>query len=193
MPRTKRMPNQNQLRKAASVAGVVGASMALGGGAYATGVADSSPDMSARDTTLGPQINLSEEELSDVSLGTFYVFDKEDLSMAGAQYAARCGRCGGAGRCGGVARPWPVAPAAGAALAAQSAVAEPAELARAVQAAAAVVAFPGALAASFARSAVLRSRTDASLPGQRAQLLRCPHGFAGQRGSRFESRLSLVG
>ena len=187
MPRTKRMPNQNQLRKAASVAGVVGASMALGGGAYATGVADSSPDMSARDTTLGPQINLSEEELSDVSLGTFYVFDKEDLSMAGAQYAARCGRCGGA------ARPWPVAPAAGAALAAQSAVAEPAELARAVQAAAAVVAFPGALAASFARSAVLRSRTDASLPGQRAQLLRCPHGFAGQRGSRFESRLSLVG
>ena len=101
MPRTKRMPNQNQLRKAASVAGVVGASMALGGGAYATGVADSSPDMSARDTTLGPQINLSEEELSDVSLGTFYVFDKEDLSMAGAQYAARCGRCGGAGRCGG--------------------------------------------------------------------------------------------
>jgi hypothetical protein len=104
MPRTKRKPNQNQLKKAASVAGVVGASMALGGGAYATGVANSSPDVSARDTALGPQINLSEEELSDVSLGTFYVFDKEDLSMAGARYAARCGRCGrcgGAGRCGG--------------------------------------------------------------------------------------------
>jgi hypothetical protein len=104
MPRTKRKPNQNQLKKAASVAGAVGASMALAGGAYATGDANSSPDVSARDTTLGPQINLSEEELSDVSLGTFYVFDKEDLSMAGAEFAARCGRCGrcgGAGRCGG--------------------------------------------------------------------------------------------
>src|SRR6516162_10924673 len=107
MPKTKRTPVGKRLKKAVPVVGAVGASVAMAGGAYATGVANSSPDVSARDTTLGPQINLSEEELSDVSLGTFYVFDKEDLSMAGAQYAARCGRCGGAGLAGGVARPWP--------------------------------------------------------------------------------------
>ena len=103
----KRKPNQKQLKKAAPVVGVVGASMALSGGTYATGFANPSPDVSARDNTLGPQINLSEEELSDVSLGTFYVFDKEDLNMFGAQSAARCGRCGrcgGAGRCAAVAR-----------------------------------------------------------------------------------------
>src|SRR6516225_6957723 len=101
---------RKRLRKAAPVIGVVGASMALGGGTYAMGVANSSPD-DVSDTTLGPQFNLSEEELSDVSLGTFYVFDKEDLATFGVQYAARCGRCGrcgGAGRCaarcGGVAR-----------------------------------------------------------------------------------------
>jgi hypothetical protein len=108
---TKQKPNRKRLKKAAPVVGVVGASMALAGSAYAMGTANSPPDVSARDTTLGPQFNLSEEELSDVSLGTFYVFDKEDLATFGVQYAARCGRCGrcgGAGRCaarcGGVAR-----------------------------------------------------------------------------------------
>src|SRR6516165_8578859 len=78
--------------------------MALAGGAYSMGLADSSPDASARDTALGPQINLSEEELSDVSLGTFYVFDKETIHETGQQLAVvvvgRCGRCG-VGACGG--------------------------------------------------------------------------------------------
>jgi hypothetical protein len=105
MPRTKRKPNQNRLKKAAPVVGVVGASVALAGGAYAAGVANSSPDVSVRDITLGPQINLSEEELSDVSLGTFYVFDKESIHEPGQQVAVVVARCGaGCGRCGGVAR-----------------------------------------------------------------------------------------
>ena len=107
MARTTRKPNQKQLKKAAPVVGVVGASMALAGGTYATGFANSSPDVSARDNTLGPQINLSEEELSDVSLGTFYVFDKESIDEPGQQYAqvARCGvaRCGGCRGCRGCA------------------------------------------------------------------------------------------
>ena len=102
MSGTKREKSRKRLKKVAPVAGVVGASMALAGGTYAMGVANSSADVSARDTTLGPQINLSEEELSDVSLGTFYIFDKEEMGKLGEQYAARCGRCGG--RCGGVAR-----------------------------------------------------------------------------------------
>src|SRR6516225_8812844 len=94
---------RKRLRKAAPVIGVVGASMALAGGTYAMGVANSSPD-DVSDTTLGPQINLSEEELSDVSLGTFYVFDKETIHETGQQLAVvvvgRCGRCG-VGACGG--------------------------------------------------------------------------------------------
>ena len=103
MPKTKRAPNGKRLKKAVPVVGAVGASVAMAGGAYATGVANSSPDVSSRDTTLGPQINLSEEELSDVSLGTFYVFDKEGFGKPGQQYAiiVACGGCGGCRGCGG--------------------------------------------------------------------------------------------
>jgi hypothetical protein len=101
MPKAKRKTDQNHLKKTAPMVGVVGASVALVGGAYATGVAEKTPDVSAGNTTLGPQINLSEEELSDVNLGTFYVFDKEGLNKPGQQYAQRC-RCGWRCRaCGG--------------------------------------------------------------------------------------------
>jgi hypothetical protein len=107
MSGTEQKPSRKRLKKAAPVVGVVGASMALAGGTYAMGVANASPNAAADDTTLGPQINLSEEELSDVSLGTFYIFDKEGTGKLGEQLAARCGggggcRCGGGGcRCGG--------------------------------------------------------------------------------------------
>ena len=74
--------------------------------------------------------------------------------------AGAAGVAGARGVAGAVARPWPVAPDAGAAGVAQSAVAEPVELAQAVQAAAALVALPGALAASFARSAFSIALTD---------------------------------
>jgi hypothetical protein len=99
MARTK----QKRSRKpaiAAPVIGAVGASMALAGAADATGTP--APDPSLRNSVLGPQINLSEEEIADVSLGTFFVFDREDLEGMGQQYAQR--RCGGCGRCAGVAR-----------------------------------------------------------------------------------------
>ena len=101
MPKAKQKPDQKRLKKTAPVVGVVGASVALVGGAYATGVVDKTPDVSARDTTLGPQINLSEEELSDVNLGTFYVFDKESIDKPGVQYARGCGGCRGCRGCGG--------------------------------------------------------------------------------------------
>src|SRR6266446_4275315 len=64
--------------------------------------------------TSPPQITLSEEEIADVSLGTFYVFDKENAGTPrlGEKFARGCGRgCGGRGcgcrgcgrgcRCGG--------------------------------------------------------------------------------------------
>ena len=48
---------------------------------------------------------LSEEEISDVSLGTFYVFDKENAGKSGEQYAQRgCGGCRGCRGCRGCAR-----------------------------------------------------------------------------------------
>ncbi len=62
----------------------------------------------------GPGMTLNEEEISDVSLGTFYVFDKENAGAARGQFAQRgCGGCrgcrgcrrgcggGGCGGCGG--------------------------------------------------------------------------------------------
>src|SRR5437016_1597486 len=101
MPRTTRKLSQKHLKKAVPVAGVVGVSMALAGGAYAAGAVGPAPDVSARNTAPGPQINLSEEEISDVSLGTFYVFDKESIDKPGVQYARGCGGCRGCRGCGG--------------------------------------------------------------------------------------------
>ena len=44
------------------------------------------------------EIFLAEEEISDVSLGTFYVFDKENGSPSlGERVAQRCGGCRGCG------------------------------------------------------------------------------------------------
>jgi hypothetical protein len=95
---------------AAPVLGAVGASMALAGGAYATGVVGSTPETSPANDVLGPQINLSEEEIADVNLGTFFVFDRENLQKIGEKYAQQTpqgrrgcsgGRCATARRCGG--------------------------------------------------------------------------------------------
>jgi hypothetical protein len=100
MPQTKQKPNQRRLKKVVPVAGAIGASMALAGGAYATGAVAPTADVSLRNTAPSPQINLSEEEISDVSLGTFFVFDKE-VDRAGQQYARGCGGCRGCRGCGG--------------------------------------------------------------------------------------------
>jgi hypothetical protein len=45
------------------------------------------------------EITLGEEEISDVSLATFYVFDKENPRTPGLQLArgGGCGGCGGGG------------------------------------------------------------------------------------------------
>ncbi len=56
---------------------------------------------------LNHEITLGEEELSDVSLGTFYVFDKENAAglQSGIKVARGCRGCGCGGRgCGGCGR-----------------------------------------------------------------------------------------
>jgi hypothetical protein len=89
--------------KALSALGIAGMSLALASGASAsTGDATTNiPSISqAREIFLG------EEEISDVSLATFYVFDRENTGpppLTQKLRVARCRRgcgCGGCGSCG---------------------------------------------------------------------------------------------
>jgi hypothetical protein len=99
MPRIKQASKRKHLKKAAPVVGAVGVSLSLAGGASAA-VAPAT-DTSLRATAPTHEIILNEEEISDVSLGTFYVFDKE-TRQPGQQYAQR--GCRGCGGCRGCAR-----------------------------------------------------------------------------------------
>jgi len=99
----KKTASKRKIKEAVPVVGMISGSLALAGGASAA------PAVPATDTPAWgqtpPQITLSEEEVADVSLGTFYVFDKEDpgASRLGERLARACGGCGrGCGRgCGG--------------------------------------------------------------------------------------------
>ena len=112
MPQTKRSSKRKYPKEAVPVVGVVGVSLSLAGGASAA-TAVLAAEVPSWDTS-PPQITLSEEEVADVSLGTFYVFDKENAGTPrlGEKFARGCGRgCGGRGcgcrgcgrgcRCGG--------------------------------------------------------------------------------------------
>ncbi len=94
--------NRNSKRKgrtkAVTVLGVAGA-LSLAGGASGAAVGPPSDTLTANTA-----VTLYEEETSDVSLSTFYVFDYENAGARrpGIQLAQRrgCGGCGGgAGAC----------------------------------------------------------------------------------------------
>jgi hypothetical protein len=106
MARAKQASKRKRPKITLPVWGAAGMSLAMAGGASAAGAptAQAPP----QGTVLPPVMTLGEEELSDISLATFYVFDKENSRTAkfGDRFAQRrcgggCGRCGGAGRCGG--------------------------------------------------------------------------------------------
>src|ERR1700752_4806932 len=101
MPQTKRGSKRKYPKEAVPVVGVVGVSLSLAGGASAA-TAVPAAEVPSWDTS-PPQITLSEEEVADVSLGTFYVFDKENAGTPrlGEKFARGCGRCGGRRRGGG--------------------------------------------------------------------------------------------
>src|SRR5271165_1824146 len=103
MPRAKQASKRRSRKKeVVPVLGAVGVSLSLAGGATAAPVAE----MPSNDTAPGPRITLNEEEIADVSLGTFYVFDKETAATPrlGVKFA-RCGRgCGGCRGCRGCGR-----------------------------------------------------------------------------------------
>src|SRR5215467_653833 len=110
MARTKQVFKRKRRRVGLPALGAAGMSLMMAGGAAANAPTATVPSL--QDTSLRPAITLDEEEIADVSLGTFYVFDKENESQLGQgiRLAARggggCGRCGGcaAARCGGGGR-----------------------------------------------------------------------------------------
>jgi len=106
MARKSNASNRNSLKDVAPLLGAVGAlSFAGAASAATTGPAMDAPSL---DNPQNHQIAIGEEELSDVSLATFYVFDKENAKtpkLGGEQVAwwrCRCGfRCWGCRRCFG--------------------------------------------------------------------------------------------
>ena len=80
-------------------------SLSLAGGASAA-TGGAAADLPAHNTAVNYEITLGEEDISGVSLGTFYVFDKENAAalrqgIKVARCGCRCG-CGGCGcGCGG--------------------------------------------------------------------------------------------
>src|SRR5437868_9388171 len=104
MSRVKQASKKKRVTKAAMPAlGAAGLTFSLAGGASASAV----PAADVQQTkNLAPTqaITLGEEEIADVSLSTFYLFDKENTAQAsgGVQLAwgCRCGGCRGCRGCG---------------------------------------------------------------------------------------------
>jgi hypothetical protein len=98
MAYAKRASKQKHGMTALPALGAVGVSLAIAGGASATAP---TANGSSQDTVPRPVTTLADEEIADVSLATFYVFDKETASRVGeGQKLARRG-CGGCRGCGG--------------------------------------------------------------------------------------------
>ncbi len=99
----KQASKRKRRNTALPVLGAAGITLALASGASATAPAANAPSQDSG-PRITPPITLGEEEISDVSLGTFYVFDKENENHLGqdVKLARACGGCRGCGRgCGG--------------------------------------------------------------------------------------------
>ena len=127
MPQTKKRPKRKQRACAVPLLSAAGLSLSLASGASAATEVPAA-DMPTQNTTASKEITFGEEEIADVSLATFYVFDKENVgtSEPGVQLAHRgcggchgcrgcrgcrgchrgCGGCGGCGDCGGPGGCW---------------------------------------------------------------------------------------
>jgi hypothetical protein len=116
MPNAKRASKGKRLSKAVPVLGIAGVSLSMAGGGASASTAGSVADVPSQNAVPPQVITLGEEEISDVSLATFYVFDKENAAkpQLGEKLAwgcrgyrgcrgCRCGfrGCAGCGGCGG--------------------------------------------------------------------------------------------
>jgi hypothetical protein len=103
MPRVKQASKRKHVTKAVPALGAAGLTFSLVGGASAA-VAPANDTPQKPNYSPSHEITLGEEEIADVSLATFYVFDKENTAagQGGVQVAWRgCGGCGCRGcRCG---------------------------------------------------------------------------------------------
>jgi hypothetical protein len=109
MSRANLTSKQKRRGKTLPALGAAGLSLALTAGAHAA-TDGTSVDKPTLNTLVSQEITLAEEEISDVSLSTFYVFDKENQRpQLGRLLARGCGchgcGCHGCGfhgcRCGG--------------------------------------------------------------------------------------------
>src|SRR5215471_7946438 len=103
MAQAKKAAERKRRKIALPVMGAAGVSLALAGGASAISKARAA-DILSRDTTSPREITFGEEEIADVSLATFYVFDKETdgILQDNVILAQGCGGCRGCAvaRCG---------------------------------------------------------------------------------------------
>ena len=104
MPHTKQASKRRSRAKTVTVLGVAGA-LSLAGGESRAAVS-AAGDIPTENTA--PLVTLGEEEISDVSLSTFYVFDNENAAAhhRGLQLAKRTRGHGGSAvhrGCGGCA------------------------------------------------------------------------------------------
>jgi hypothetical protein len=106
MSQTKQTSKRKHRACAVPLLGAAGLSLSLASGASAA-TGGTATDIPTQNTRVSYEITLGEEEIADVSLATFYVFDKEN-PRPGLQLAGHggCGRgCGGCHRgCGGCHR-----------------------------------------------------------------------------------------
>jgi hypothetical protein len=95
MLRAKQASNGKRRSKAVPVLQAGGLSLTLAGGAFGAGGTPAA-DMLSRNAGVTHEIAFREEEISDVSLATFYVFDKERAGVCQAserRLAAGCACC----------------------------------------------------------------------------------------------------
>jgi hypothetical protein len=102
MSRVKQVSKRKRLTKAAGVPalGAAGLGLSLVGSTSASALATADLPQSLN-TTPNQRFVLSEEEIADVSLATFHVFDKENGTSGFTQVARGCGGGHGCGGCGG--------------------------------------------------------------------------------------------
>jgi hypothetical protein len=94
----KRSSKRKRRSKALPALGFAGVSLSMASGACAS-ISEASANTPP--PSQGNELFLGEEELSDVSLATFYVFDKENAGLPPPAQRLRLARCGGCGGCGG--------------------------------------------------------------------------------------------
>jgi hypothetical protein len=102
MTHAKQASKRKRRSKAVRVLGAAGL-LSLAGGSSSAQTIGHAIDPPTRGADASHQLTLSDEEVSDVSLATFYVFDKENTALGrpGLQLV-RGGGCGCGGRgCGG--------------------------------------------------------------------------------------------